>query len=413
MNIRILKYPNTDWILSRMRQTRCTPRGAQIMSRKYDSWVVQIDNVPFQAANIIKQEMLSASGEAAVSAGAVEGRVISTPVILIATTKNMNYFIKKMYNQPYGLPALADTLKKFIKNIETPKKLTIKEVDYDLSGQKSYIMGIVNASSDSFYAGSRLNTSDVSYYIRNMIQDGADILDIGGQATNPKAHLISEEEELLKIVPLLNICRREFDIPVSIDTFRPSVAAEAANCGADIINDVSNLSDNGMLNVLLNNPSLYYILTHNRGEMENMNKDNLADYRDTTGDVYDELSMSIDKYTDHGLSPDKLILDIGLGFAKNTPHNMELLNNLKVFDSMGLPVLVGHSRKRFTGAISGVDEPEDRLSGSLAVMGYAYTQGARLFRTHDVLESRRYLNALEALHENELKISNDYEEFEN
>lgn len=179
MNIRILSYPGEDWIRSKLRQTRCTPKGADIMVRKYGSWVIALDEVPFQAANIIKQEMLASDGEAAVSAGAVEGRVISSPVLLIANSKQLDHFIEKLYNQPYGLPLLADSLKEVIANIQNPKIIKLKDKVLDLSTNKAYIMGIINATNDSFYAESRLDRSKISYHIQEMINSGADIIDIG------------------------------------------------------------------------------------------------------------------------------------------------------------------------------------------------------------------------------------------
>lgn len=412
MNIRILAYPGEDWIHSKLRQTRCTPKGAEIMARKYGSWVIALDDVPFQAANIIKQEMLASDGEAAVSAGAVEGRVVSSPVLLIANSKQLDYFIEKLYNQPYGLPLLADSLKEVIANIQNPKIIKLKDKVLDLSTNKAYIMGIVNATSDSFYAQSRIDRSKISYHIQEMINSGADIIDIGAQATNPKAQLLSTEKELEDLMPVLEICRKEFSVPVSIDTFRPKVAEEAVKQKVDMINDVSNLADISILDSV-KTAGAYYILTHNRGPMNNMDKEKYATYRNTVSEVYSELESSVNRYLGYGASPDRLILDVGLGFAKNIENNVLLLNNLRAFEAMGLPMLVGHSRKRFIGSISGAPQPEDRLSGSLAVMGYAYQKGARLFRVHDVLESARYLNSLEALRDGELINNADFEEYQN
>lgn len=412
MNIRILSYPKTKWIHSKLRQTRCTPKGAQIMERKFDSWVIHLDDVPFQAANIIKQEMLSSDGEASVAAGAVEGRITSTPVLLIANSKTLEYFIDKLYNQPYGLPALADGLRGVIQNIQKPKIIKLKDRTLDLSTNKASIMAIINATDDSFYAQSQIDRSKISQHIQDLVNSGADILDIGGQATNPKAKLISDDEELSNLIPILEICKKEFDIPVSIDTFRPKVAEEAVKQKVDIINDVSNLSDIKILDAVKYTDT-YYILTHNRGPMDNMDKDKYANYRNTVSEVYDEINASVEKYLNYGASADKLIIDIGLGFAKNIENNVLLLNHIPAFEAMGYPMLVGHSRKRFIGSISGAPQPEDRLAGSLAVMGYAYQKGARLFRVHDVLECRRYLNSLEALRDGELINNADFEEYQN
>lgn len=252
-------------------------------------------------------------------------------------------------------------------------------------GEKTLIMGVINVTSDSFYAGSRvLNEKKAIDRALCFIESGADIIDIGGMSTRPGSEEIDIKKELKRVMPVVKGVRSRSDVLLSVDTYHPEVAEQAIVQGADIINDISGLSFNNGLEKVVSQKGVYIILMHMRGKPEDMQK--RAAYHDVIKEVSEELNVSIEKARGAGINRDRIILDPGIGFAKLAEHNLTLLKNLPFLKEKGYPVSVGLSRKSFLGAFTGL-EPEERLIPTVAANAVSIFQGADIIRVHDVKEA--------------------------
>ncbi|WP_370593413.1 dihydropteroate synthase [Synechococcus sp. BSF8S] len=254
-------------------------------------------------------------------------------------------------------------------------------------GARTYVMGVINVTPDSFSDGGRFERPDAALrQARRMLRQGADLLDLGGQSTRPGATEIDAEEELARVLPALALirsaCSDAGGLRVSIDTFRAPVAAAALAAGAHWINDVSaGRRDPEILSVVAEF-GCPYVLMHSRGDSRSM--DDLATYTDVVAEVREDLFRATDTALAAGVSASQLIWDPGLGFAKTTEHNLSLLRGLAVLRQQGFPLLVGPSRKRFIGAVLNQPSPRSRLWGTAAVCALAIEAGADVLRVHDV-----------------------------
>lgn len=266
-----------------------------------------------------------------------------------------------------------------------------------LPADRPLVMGILNTTPDSFSDGGTLSgLEDALARARAMVAAGADILDIGGESTRPGAAEVPVDEEIARTAPLIRALRADgIATPVSIDTRKARVAAAAIEAGADIINDVSALTWDPDLARVTAQAGVPICLMHAQGTPQTMQAD--PRYDDVLVEVYDWLAARMDHAVAQGIAPERLITDPGIGFGKTQRHNLTLLQGLALFHSLGAPVLLGASRKRFIGTISGVEVAADRLAGSLAVALHAAGQGAQILRVHDVSETIQALALWRAL----------------
>ena len=265
---------------------------------------------------------------------------------------------------------------------------------FKLSLQEPLLMGILNVTPDSFSDGGQFDNFDSAIQkAKQMIADGADIIDIGGESTRPGAAVVSEDEELQRVVPLIEKLSDELDVPISIDTSKAVVMYEAVQAGASMINDVYALQKDNALQTAaqLNVP---VCLMHMQGKPETMQK--TVEYKNVIQEVYDFFQERIDHCVDSGINKDNIIIDPGFGFGKLLQHNVRLLNNLSLFVESGFPVLAGLSRKSMLGQITGKDVNQ-RLASSLAVAQIAIEKGAQIIRVHDVAETKDILRVLQAM----------------
>jgi dihydropteroate synthase len=240
------------------------------------------------------------------------------------------------------------------------------------------VMGILNLTPDSFADGGRHNSFEAGVARGlEMIAEGVDIIDIGGESTRPGADRISAEEEQARVLPVITELAKH-GVKISIDTMRADTAEKAVEAGAAIVNDVSGgLSDPAMF-ATVKKLGVPYILMHWRGESKDMNS--RAIYTDVVTDVISEINSQIDAALDAGINKSQIIIDPGLGFAKDADHNWEILRNLKAFTSMGYPVLIGASRKRFLGG----DNPDEREAATIELTKTLVPQGIWGVRVHSV-----------------------------
>lgn len=259
------------------------------------------------------------------------------------------------------------------------------------------VMGILNATDDSFFPGSRVpNVDNAVNRAMEMIEDGADILDIGGESTRPGSDPVTVEEEIERVVPVIKgIREKNKDILISIDTYRSQTAEEAIKAGADIINDISAMTfDENMADIALKY-NVPIILMHIKGTPKNMQKN--PHYDDVVEEVKDFLEERINFALKKGIKKDRLILDLGIGFGKNFDHNMELIKEIDEFLVFDLPLLLAVSRKSSIGEALGGVPVEQRLEGTIAVSCYAALKDVDIIRVHDVLENSRAIKMTEVL----------------
>jgi dihydropteroate synthase len=245
-----------------------------------------------------------------------------------------------------------------------------------------FVMGILNVTPDSFADGGKHFDVDAAIaHGISMIEDGVDIIDVGGESTRPGAQRVSEEEELRRTIPVISALAKEIhgkEIQVSIDTMRASVASAAVKAGASIVNDVSGGKADPEMFGTVAALGCYYTLMHWRGHSTEM--DSLTQYNDVVNDVISEVRIQLDQALGAGIAREKIILDPGLGFAKNAEHNWEILNRIDEFVALGYPVLIGHSRKRFLGGAT----PDEREEGTQEVTRLLVGKGIWAVRVHSV-----------------------------
>ena len=248
-------------------------------------------------------------------------------------------------------------------------------------------MGIVNRTPDSFFPGSRSSSLDHALeQASEMAAAGADILDIGGESSRPGSSYVEIEEELERVVPTVTEIRKRLpDILISVDTRKARVAASALDAGADMINDISALSDDSGLAALLALRKVPVVLMHMRGNPKNMQLEPM--YEDTVAEVADELMERVSRALSAGISAENIIIDPGIGFGKRSEDNLRLIKHLRTFKSQGFPVLIGLSRKGFIGKILDGRPVEGRAAGTLAALAYCVLEGADILRVHDVQET--------------------------
>lgn len=258
------------------------------------------------------------------------------------------------------------------------------------------VAGILNVTPDSFWDGGRHASVEAAVrHAEDLIGEGADILDIGGESTRPGAVPVTVREEIARVVPVIDAVHRRWpELPLSVDTVKTEVARAAMDAGASIVNDVSALRLDASLAGEIASAGAGVILMHSRGDVEHMARYDLADYgADPVADVRTELADAIERARAGGIADDAIVVDPGLGFAKRTAHSLALLAGLERLSGLGCPVLVGPSRKRFIGDAAGAQIPvEARLEGTIAACVIALLHGAAIFRVHDVGPVRRALD---------------------
>jgi len=260
------------------------------------------------------------------------------------------------------------------------------------AGPGPFIVGILNVTPDSFSdGGDFLNPEAAAEHAATMLDEGADVLDVGGESTRPGSDPVSQEEEIRRVVPVLErILSVRPEAVISIDTYRAGTATAAIEAGASLVNDVTALrGDPRMVYVIEEAAACQVILMHMQGEPKTMQRE--PHYQDVVREVSDFLAERAEYAVAAGVRPENIIVDPGIGFGKNLEHNLALLHNLDAIVDLGFSVLIGASRKRFIERITGVQVARDRISGTIATTVLAFEQGAKFFRVHDVAANREAL----------------------
>ncbi len=379
---------NITAIRREMEKMGVDPTGIKIMEPKNIFFTIKVADLSLKAALLLKQEMLSKGGEAALPKKASMLAADRVDTLLSGTKRQFQEVIKKLKTQPFGLNYLATELERVLKNRDKNHyKLQLGEHTI-YTGQRTIIMGILNVTPDSFSDGGRFTELDASIkHALQMVEDGVDIIDVGGESTRPGYLPVSLEEELARVIPVIKQLKKETDVPISIDSYKAEVAKQALEAGAVMVNDVWGLKADPEMAAVVSSYNVPVCIMHNRKN---------AEYNDLLTDIMIDLQASISFAYEAGVSPDQIIIDPGIGFAKNWEENLEVMNRQEEFKSMGFPLLIGVSRKSTIGRILNLPADE-RLEGTAAAVAVAIAKGADIIRVHDVKEMKRVADMTDAI----------------
>jgi len=262
--------------------------------------------------------------------------------------------------------------------------------------RKTHIMGILNVTPDSFSDGGHFFEPDIAAErVLRMIGEGADIIDIGGESTRPGSDPVSPEEEIRRTVPVIEALSREVSVPISIDTYRASVARRALDAGASMVNDISGMRFDPAMPELISEYRVPVVIMHIKGTPKDMQVN--PTYDELIPELLEYFRLCIRAARRFGISEEMIIIDPGLGFGKTFEHNLEILNNLEQFSALGRPLLLGPSRKAFLGRILGGAPPPERLEATAAAVAISVIKGADIVRVHDVKEMARVAKVADAI----------------
>lgn len=369
----------------------CDEKAVPVFVNKAEIIPVKIDSVPVAVANILKQEMLSSKGDAVVHREAITGKVERSGVLLLGTRSMYGDLLRKLEFQDYPtVRAVREELGKILNDSNEPVREIKVRSGKMVSLDGVAIMGILNVTENSFYDGGRYPTvAEAVKRAEEMIREGADIIDVGGESSRPGSEPVDEKTELERVVPVVKQIVRDLGGVVSVDTVKSSVAQAAFDAGAEIVNDISGLRFDKNMAKVIADAGVYTVVMHMQGSPKDMQKD--PHYDNVIADLIEFFDERVEFAVDRGIERDKIIVDPGIGFGKLLEHNLEILAGLKAFGKYGLPVLVGASRKAMIGTILGGKPPEDRLYGTLGAHLEAIHHGASILRVHDVKEHREMI----------------------
>ena len=363
--------------------------GIKIMVPKSFHYCIKFYGLEPQDAIIMKQEMLAAGGDVAISQYAIPPHGKKTDALVIGTKTQLRILSMKMKMQYERLNEAGEKISGLIEGIEKAHEINIGKTLR--TGKRTLIMGILNVTPDSFYEGGKYSSVESALErAREMVEEGADIIDVGGESSRPGSLPVSKDEELSRILPVIKAISDELDVPISVDTYRAEVAEEAIKAGAGMVNDITAMGgDDGMAKVVSEH-GVPICLMHMKGTPQNMQKN--PHYDDTMAEITKFLHERAEYAMAKGIDEKNIILDPGIGFGKRTGEgiedNCEIIARLAELKSLGFPVLVGASRKTFIGNLSNTGV-EERLEGSLGAEAMAIANGADILRVHDVKETKR------------------------
>ena len=392
--IRCLYITNANEAIQQMKRVGVDPTGVKLMEGKTLHLNLKVEGIDPRKANLLKQEMLSLGGDVAVDGRGLDCSTKQTDALLMGTQKHFEKLVLKLEQYP-DLHPLGHSIKETLKNIsKTHYSIRCRKRTLTL-GKRTLLMGVLNVTPDSFSDGGLFFDKEKAIdYGLKMVEEGADIIDIGGESTRPGSKPLELEEELRRVIPVIESLAKEVDVPISIDTYKSIVAQRAIEVGAEIINDISGLHFDPSLAKVVAKNDTPLVLMHIRGNPETMQKD--IHYDSLFSEILQYLKESIQRAESAGLDPRQIIIDPGIGFGKTVEDNLLIIKNLYEFRILGKPILLGTSRKSFIGKILNT-EVGDRLEGTLSSIAIGVLNGAHIIRSHDVLQAKKAIAVTDAI----------------
>lgn len=393
--VRVIEISNLEQSLKELLKIGIGYNSSLKMSEYYDFKVVKISYIDVREINIIRAEALKNGMSAVVSDEILLLNAAKGELLLGGTAFQYEMLIRALGNSLLNCSEIALKIKKIVYNYGIDNfEREIKGKIFNF-GEKSFVMGILNITEDSFSDGGKyINADKAIERALKMVEDGADILDIGAESTRPGAIPVSEEEELERIVPIVEKLSKLVKVPISIDTYKSEVAKYSLRAGADIINDITGLKGESTMAEVVSDNDAYVIIMHMQGTPQTMQSN--PEYQDVVSDICLDLKESFSIAEIAGIKKEKVIIDPGIGYGKSTNHNLEIIKRVGEFKIFGAPILIGASRKSMIGNVLNLPVNE-RVEGSLAVAAASVMNGASIIRVHDVKETKRTLTMIDSI----------------
>jgi dihydropteroate synthase len=392
--IRSLRISNDREAVRQLGEVGVDAAGIKLMKGRTLHFNLKVEGINPRNANLLKQEMLSLGGDLALDRRGLDCSATQTDAILMGTREQFERLLIKLDHSP-DLQPLSESLRGTIKNI-TKTRFSIRCREKTLIlGKRTLLMGVLNVTPDSFSDGGLYFDQEKAIdHGLKMVEEGADFIDVGGESTRPGSKPIGWEEEVRRVIPVIESLAKKMDTPISIDTSKSKVAERAVEVGAAIINDISGLHFDPDLGKVAAKQDLPLILMHTRGKPETMQKD--IHYESLFSEILRYLKESIQKAESVGLDSEQIIIDPGIGFGKTLEDNLLIIKNLSEFRILGKPMLVGTSRKTFIGKILNA-KIDERLEGTLSSIAICALNGAHIIRCHDVLQAKKAIAVADAI----------------
>jgi dihydropteroate synthase len=393
--VRFLQFAELNEAIHEMQRIGVDPIGIDSMREKVFHLNLKVEGIDCRLATLLKQEMILLGGDVAMDKRTIDCSVAASDLILMGTPNQIKALIDRLEGRFNGLQGLAIRIRECLKTLENPphtircRKKTLR------LDERTYLMGILNITPDSFSDGGLY--MDPHKAISRGIElasQGADIIDIGGESTRPGSKPLPADEELRRVIPVIEALSANVEIPISIDTHKSSIAEKAIEAGAEMINDISGLKfDRNMADVAAKH-DVPVVLMHIKGTPEVMQVD--VHYDCLLTEIMEYLEQSIEIAEGAGIDPRLIIIDPGIGFGKSVGDNLKIIRHLAELKSLGKPILLGPSRKSFIGKI--LNAPIDqRDEGTLASISAAIMNGANIIRVHDVGPARKAARIVDAI----------------
>ena len=416
-NLRVLRYHTLAQLRTEVEKINADIPPLRDHLAKATCRAVKLERVPARVARFLFQELVLEGGDAVLPPRLDDASVTPVDVLLFGTPYQLQHLVIRIRTQSESdLNILADELERALTQFAAAPRgsLTLRSTRFDW-GSRTYIMGIVNVTPDSFSGDGviprpSLGTQTADAYVaqavahaEQLLADGADILDIGGESTRPGSQPTSAEEEYRRVIPVIHALRHQVSAPISIDTYKAEIARAALDAGADIVNDVWGLRMDAEMKRVVAERGAPVVVMHNRSQPKDAAQTERlggryvgVEYADLMGDILRELRDQIELGLDAGIAPENIIIDPGIGFGKTVEQNLELLNRSDELRVLGYPLLIGPSRKGFIGYT--LDLPaDDRVEGTAAAVAVSVMRGADIVRVHDVKAMARVAKMTDAI----------------
>lgn len=365
-------------------------RVLPVFKAKGETLFFKLKGLDFKQLIILKQEALACGADAAIPKEALLGK--GGDAILICNRAQLDRILDKLEKQDFSLPLISSAIKKLVE--VKVNNFSGRNFSFNLENGP-FIMGVLNVTPDSFYDGGKF--FDVEKAVDRalqMVEEGAAIIDVGGESTRPGATPVSTQEEMARVLPVIEKLALKVNVPISIDTYKAEVAEAALKAGASMVNDISGGRFSKNMKDIVAKYGAGVVVQHIKGKPRNMQKN--PQYQDLMAEITDYLRERTRSFEEAGVPSESIVIDPGIGFGKKFEHNFEIIRRIDELKALGYPVLVGHSRKSFIGSVTGAP-PQERLEGSLAVAAVLVWKGVDFLRVHDVKETARVIKVVKAL----------------
>ena len=408
-NPRVLQLNSRDQLRAELLNVGAEPSEVEEKIARGTYCILKLQDVSLTLARLLYQELVMEGGQVVTAARLEHSGEGTTAVLLCGTRYQFEHLLVRLrWQESDELDLLAAEINAALDHSANPPRPFEIGVTNFVWGSRTYIMGILNLTPDSFSGDGLMREGDseaefikrVVARAQELIADGADILDIGGESTRPGAQPLEPQVELDRVLPVLHALRDTMNSPLSIDTRHANVAEAALTAGANLVNDVTSLSDSQMIQVIAHH-SAPAVIMHNRLMPERRP----LEHEDFIGEMLADLRKQLERAMDGGLNADRILIDPGLGFGKSVRQNLEIINRLGEFRSLGCPVLIGPSRKGFISQAISVSSAE-RLEGTTAAVALGITRGADMIRVHDVQAIARVAKMTDEITKNRTHFKN-------